>query len=293
MGTIDLSQLAAPEVVESLSFETLMGELLADLQARDSAFTALVESDPAYKVLEVVAYRELLTRQRVNDAARQVMLAYAAGTDLEHLAALHGLERLLLDAGDPTAVPPVPPTYETDARLRERVQLAPEGRSTAGPVDGYVFHALSASASVADVDVTSPAAGEVVVTVLAVDGVPDAELLALVDASVNDRSVRPLTDQVTVQAATLVDYAVEATVHVYAGPDPAVVLAGAEAAAAAYCAAHAKLGHDIPLSGLYGALHQPGVQRVVLTAPVADVVIASHEASNLTGLTVSLGTVDE
>ena len=50
-----------------------------------AAFTALVESDPAWTILEVAAYRELLLRQRINDASRAVMLAFATGADLEHL----------------------------------------------------------------------------------------------------------------------------------------------------------------------------------------------------------------
>lgn len=293
MATIDLSQLVAPDLVEALDFETLLAAYLADLQARDPAFTALLESDPAYKVLEVAAYRELLLRQRVNDAARRVLLAYATGTDLAHLAALFGVERLLLDPGDPAAVPPVAPTYETDASLRARVQLAPEGFSTAGPADAYHFHALSASALVADVSVTSPAAGEVVVSVLATTGVPGAELLDLVNAAVNARAVRPLTDKVTVVAATLVPYAIEASLTIYPGPDAETVRANAQAAVTAYAAEHARLGHDITLSGLYAALHQPGVQRVTLAAPGANVVIAAGEASAVSAITVTVAGTDE
>lgn len=52
---IDLSTVPAPNVVQALNFETILAEMLADLQARDSVFTALVESDPAYKILEVAA----------------------------------------------------------------------------------------------------------------------------------------------------------------------------------------------------------------------------------------------
>ena len=82
---IDLSNIPAPEVVETLDFSAILAAMVADLQARDPAFTALVESDPAWKILEVAAYRELLLRQRINDASRAVMLAFATGADLEHL----------------------------------------------------------------------------------------------------------------------------------------------------------------------------------------------------------------
>ena len=84
---VNLSQLPAPNVVESLDFETILAEMIADLQGRDPTFTALVESDPAYKILEVCAYRELLMRQRVNESAKAIMLAYATGADLDQLGA--------------------------------------------------------------------------------------------------------------------------------------------------------------------------------------------------------------
>src|SRR5690606_1403888 len=79
ISTLDLSLLPAPDVVEALDFETIFAAMLADLQARDPTFDALVESDPAYKVLQVSSFRELLLRQRVNDAARERMLAFASG----------------------------------------------------------------------------------------------------------------------------------------------------------------------------------------------------------------------
>ena len=97
---VDLSQLAPPNVVEALDFESIFASMLADLRARDSAFTALVESDPAYKILEVAAYRELLIRQRVNDAAKAVMVAYAAGADLDQIAANYDVARLLITPAD-------------------------------------------------------------------------------------------------------------------------------------------------------------------------------------------------
>jgi hypothetical protein len=138
--------------------------MLADLQARDPTFTALVESDPAYKVLEVCAYREMLIRERVNTAAQAVMLAHARGADLDQLGALLGTECLALDPGNPDEG--VAPTMESDENFRRRIQLAPEGFSVAVPEGAYVFHALSADTDVLDASATSPAAGEVVVSIL-------------------------------------------------------------------------------------------------------------------------------
>lgn len=90
---IDLSTLPAPKAVEALSFESIVQAMISDLVTRDPTFTALVESDPAYKIVEACAYRELLLRQRNNEAVLAVMLAYAAGSDLDQIGANFGVAR--------------------------------------------------------------------------------------------------------------------------------------------------------------------------------------------------------
>ena len=82
---VDLSRLPAPSVVEALNYETIYAAMLEQLQLFVPDFDATVESDPAVKILQVAAYRELLLRQRVNDAARQVMVAFATGANLKAL----------------------------------------------------------------------------------------------------------------------------------------------------------------------------------------------------------------
>ena len=287
---IDLSTLPAPAVVDTISFETILAEMLADLRARDTAFTALVESDPAYKILEVAAYREMLVRAQVNDAAKSVMLAYATGADLDQLAALFGVTRKTLVAAIPTTFPPTPAVMEADSDLRFRVQLSLEGLSTAGPVGAYVFHALKV-ATIKDVAVESPTPGAVLVSVLSVNnnGVPTTVELDAVRAQLNNEDVRPLTDNVTVQAATIVTYAITATIYVNDGPDASVVLANCQAAAQAYATARFKIGADINLSGIYAALHQSGVEKVVLASPSANLDITSTQAGRCTAITLTLG----
>jgi phage-related baseplate assembly protein len=293
---IDLSTLPAPDVVETLSFETILTEMLADLRTRDPSFTALLESDPAYKILEVAAYRELLIRQRVNDGARAVMLAYSTGADLEQIAGLFGVTRKLIDAGDANAIPPIPATYETDASLRYRTQLALEGLSTAGPIGSYVYHALTVE-GVKDVGVQGPPdtdPGDVLVTILAQtgNGAADSNLRTAVLAVLNGEDVRPLTDQVTVQSATIQQYAVIATIYILPGPDPELVKTAAEASVAAFVAAQHKVGADIRLSALYAALHIGGVERVTLSSPgiTADLVCTAAQAPFCTSVTITPAT---
>jgi phage-related baseplate assembly protein len=116
------------------------GAIVDQLVAELPAFDATVTSDPAVKVLEVVAYREML-RQQFNERARQVMLAYATGSNLDQLGALLDVGRL---AG------------EADTAYRARIQLAPEAFSVAGPASAYRFYALSAAPTIADASVAAP-----------------------------------------------------------------------------------------------------------------------------------------
>ncbi len=296
-SAIDLSLLPVPDVVETLDFEVILAAMKADLAARAPELAAVLalESEPVVKLLQVCAYRELLLRARVNDAAQAVTLARAVGADLDNLAALFGVVRLVISPGNPSAIPPVPPTLESDTDLRRRAQLALEGFSTAGPEGAYVFHALSASADVLDASAVSPSPGDVLVTVLSRtgSGAAPAPLLATVAAALNAEDVRPLCDNVVVQSAAIVSYAITATLYFYPGPDSAVVLAAAQAAATAYAAAQHRIGRDVTLSGLFAALHQPGVQRVQLTSPAASLTIGSAQASWCTGITLTNGGVDE
>lgn len=291
-SAINLATLPAPTIIERLTYEEILASIKADLIARlpDMEAVLELESEPLVKILEVWAYRESLLRAAVDDAGRGNMLAYALGEDLDQLAALFGVERLVVQEPDYDQVPPVEEILESDDRLRARVQLALEGYSTAGPVGAYMFHALSASTDVRDVSVTSSVPGQVDVTILSDtgDGTADTALLDIVEAALNDEDVRPLCDTVVVQAAVIVNYTVEADLTLYEGPDSSVVLATAQAAIEAFVAEHHRIGHDINLSGIYAALHQAGVQNVSLTAPVADLAVDDDTAAYCTSIDLAV-----
>lgn len=290
---VDLSQLAPPNVVEALDFESIFAAMLADLISRDSSFSALVESDPAYKILEVAAYRELLIRQRVNDAAKAVMVAYATGADLDQIGANYDVPRLLITPADDAAIPPTPAVYEADDDYRTRIILSLEGYTTAGSRGSYVFHALSASGDCKDVAVESLTPGTVNVAVLSRTGTgaaPAATVSAVVEA-LNADVVRPLCDTVVVESAQIVAYNIAASLTLYPGAGQAEVLAAATAAAQVYAAEQHRLGRDITRSGIFAALHQPGVQNVTITAPAADIAIDWNEAAACTGVAVTVGGV--
>lgn len=302
MATIDLSQLPAPDVVETLDYETLLNERKATLvslypaEQQDAvARTLALESEPVVKLLQENAYREVILRQRVNEAAKAVMVAYALADDLDQLGANNGVTRLTLTAADDTTTPPTAAVMESDDDYRVRIAAAFEGLSVAGPSGAYEYHARSADGRVADASAISPSPACVTVTVLSREdnGEAAADLLAVVDAALNDEDVRPVADRVTVQSATIVDYAVEAVLYLYPGPEAEPIRAAAEAKLAAFVSAQARLGRDIRKSALYAALHVEGVQRVELAQPAADVVLDKTQAAYCTGYGITVGGSDE
>ena len=290
---IDLSRIPAPEIIQQVDYEATLTAMTAQLVAIYPEFSALIESDPAIKLLEVAAYFVMLERQAFNERARGLLVAYATGGDLDQLALLFGIERLTITpANVETGAPAV---MESDEALRRRILLAPDGYSVAGPATAYAFHALTADGEVLDASAISPEPGEVLVSILARsgDGTAPAPLIATVTAAVNGDTVRPLTDLVTVRSAEIIHVAITATLTLFYGPDTQMVVDNATAALAAYIASTRRLGRDLTRSGIIAALHAPGVQNVALTSPVADVVCNATQAVHVTATTVTLAGTSE
>ena len=291
LPSIDLTQLPAPRVIESLSYEEILGLWETAFTSRFEGSGSLIdlESEPIAKLLEAGAYRELLLRQQINDSAKAVMLAYAVGEDLDNLAALTPATRKVIHPGNPTAVPPMPPTLEGDGEFRRRLQMAPESFSVAGPEGAYLFFALGVP-ECRDASVTSPAPCQVAVTVLGRDGngMPSDAVIQAVESALTHKEVRPLTDQVLVTKAEVLPYTVHATLAFYDGPDMEVAEKAARAAVAEYAKTHHRLGDGITLSGLYAALHQPGVRKVTLHSPTQDLMALPHQAAFCTEATLEV-----
>jgi len=301
-GTIDLSQLPPPVVVEPLDFETLFAQRKAAFIAmypedeqEEIARTLELESEPITMLLEENCYRELLLRQRVNEAARAVMLAYSTDSDLDNLAVNFNVERLTIQEEDDSVTPPIEAVMESDPDLRTRTQQAFEGLSVAGPTAAYEFWGRSADGRVADISAVSPTPACVTISVLSRegDGTASDDLLSVVAAALNDEEVRPVADRVTVQSAEIVPYQIDGTLYIYPGPEAEPVRQASEQQLQAYIAAQNRLGRDIRLSAIYAALHVEGVQRVELAQPVADIVLSDYQASHCTEYTITVGGYDE
>lgn len=83
--TIDMS-LPPPAFVKTPLFSDVKSNLLSELQILYPQFNALLESDPAVKLLEIVAYREIIITARVNQGMLAVLLAFARGVTSTRLA---------------------------------------------------------------------------------------------------------------------------------------------------------------------------------------------------------------
>lgn len=305
---IDFSTLPDPQIVETLSYEAILESMVLDLRARDPDYTEILESDPGIKIMEVCAARELILRQRINDALKATLLRYASVSDLDNLAAFYNVLRF---------------DGEDDATFRLRTIERIKGSSAAGGEDWYRYHALTVSSMVRDAYVWRPAPGEVEVVILSgegeaieiaiddaldqlgaqwgilrVEGEQDdpyrervlAEVLVgggygtaspglINDATLilTDGSIRPVTDTTTVAGAEITTVNVTANVWLY--PDtPQSVFDGLDARLRAAFSAQSGLGWDLTRSWISAQLHPAGVQRVEIVAPSTELVITPRQA---------------
>lgn len=292
MSTVDLSALPPPEVLESLDFESAYQEELGVFRAyMGDNWNANLESDPVVKLLELGAYRRLQTRARINDAAKSLLLAYAERTDLDHLAANVRLKRLLIQPADTQSVPPVQQVMEQDDALRERIQLVYEGLTTAGPRNSYILHARNASALVADAQAQSPSPAHVVITVLHLEGngTADSVLLDRVHTYLSDDDIRPVGDRLTVQSAEVLEYRIDAVLHMAGvGSENEAILAEATRRLATWINPRRRLGVEVTRSAIDAQLHITGVSRVDLPG-WQDIPRGLHQAAYCTGYSVTQG----
>lgn len=300
MTVIDLSKLPSPGIIEALDFETIRERMIADLKNRLPEWNADLESDPAVKIIEVCAYRELLFRQRVNDAARSVMLAWATGSDLDNIGALFDVARH---------------PGETDSKFRKRIQAGYHMLAAAGPSGAYVAHALAVDPAVTDVNVSSPAAGKVLVTILSHQIIdadlaseeetetgkalfpeikapsgkavilarPDSPVITAVRKRLSSDDVRPLTDDVMTVSASARTFGIKAQIHIYPGPDVEVVSADMEKSLQAFLTNSREVGRDIAVSAIIAALSRPGVKSVKILEPASDIACQNTEIAVCTG----------
>ena len=184
---------------------------------------------------------------------------------------------------------------ESDDDLAERIYLAPGAYSTAGPEDGYLFHAKQFNPSVGDVVATSnQAAGTVDIVFIMSDGkTPGTEMINGLKEYLNGKTRRPMTDLVNVSAPAEVTYTVDLTYYINRS-DSARAVAIQEAvqtAVADYLTWQRTIGRDINPSKLVALVMAAGAKRV--TAPTYTTVDAIKVSALSGSPTISYGGLED
>lgn len=275
-----------------------------------------LETDPmviAYS--EGGGYQEMKFRQRVNEAIRALSLATAIGGDLDHIAATYaGISRLVYDnaADDQPFNSQWDDTLgkwvELDDIFRNRILLAFEAFSTAGPEGAYTFHALELDGTrdIADVAVYSeedaavytaglhadafsmgliPApftgrntgdpvlAPEILIVILPVIGygAADQSLLDRTFTAVTPKDVRPIGDNVRIEPATVSPYNIEVTLYYSPGVDVSAMAAEAKRRLIVYAQSRRRVGLAVQREVIGGRAAVDDNVTVEVTSPVTDI----------------------
>lgn len=293
LGIIELDQLPAMKVLEDLSAESIilsrMTQFVAFWKQHDPPAGAVydvegLEFDPIRILQEANAYFELLLRDRINQAAKSVTLAFGSDSDLDAIASRY-----------PGGVPRLP--GETDDRYRTRIWLSANMLSPHGVYEAYVFWALTAVPTLRDATaVAKRGTANVTITIMA-EGLPikfeetafnvlrvsefpsPIPTTAQVDAVrtyVGEKARKGLTDVVSVRVPKLVmvDYVVR--YWLFPGWDKSTMDRELWKAFAALLEQQRWLGYSHVQAAVEAALKRSGVFNVIVDSP-ADTIIAEHE----------------
>lgn len=360
--------LPTPEFIDR-DPETIIAEMKADYETRTGK--TLEPAQVETLLINAFAYRELLIRNQIQDAALQNLVAFARFPMIDYLGELVGVVRLpsasaqttllltLVEGHGDIVIPqglrvqttdgrmvfqliedtPVatgtdtvsvtaiaqtagkiandydvdtisvildPQPYlstasnttmseggsdeESDDQLRDRIKLAPNSFSVAGPYKAYEFHAKSASPLIIDVAVTNPVPGTVEVFPL-VEGLSTTptEILDAVFDVLNSDRIRPLSDTVVVTSPTAVNTAITVGLILYEGAVQSDIVPVVQAALEAFRDGRRKLlGQDVVIDQIKAICMIDGVYKANVTVPASDLIISETQFANITSINVSV-----
>ena len=186
---------------------------------------------------------------------------------------------------------------ENDESLAERVYLAPGAYSTAGPEDGYLYHAKKYNAAIGDVVATSDhEAGQVDIVFIMADGSkPGAAMISGLQAYLSGKTIRPMTDKLTVKAPEEVTYSINLTYYINRSDSARAVAIQAAVAQAVeeYKTWQRTIGRDVNPSQLAAMVMGAGAKRVTVTAPTFAAVAATKVAALTGSATVTYGGLED
>ena len=188
---------------------------------------------------------------------------------------------------------------ESDEAFRERIHIAPESFSSAGPVKSYEYYAKSANPDIIAVSVMGPPdtqPGHVNIYPLMSGGVlPSDEVIAAVDASCSADDVRPDTDYVHVLKPQAITYNVNVKYWIDAKNSS---LAGNIKNAVELAVndwvkwQKSDLGRDINPSELSRRILDAGAKRCEITSPAFQV-LAKNQVAFAGNIAVNFGGLEE
>ncbi|SDU83863.1 baseplate J/gp47 family protein [Pseudomonas mucidolens] len=323
------NQLAPPAMVAVDEFELLLAEFkafvvgyVAERSPHNAAkLKVSLENQSELLTLALEAFCvRLQTHERKYNARIQQMLAWwATGSNLDARLADMGLERQVLDAGDPAAFPPVPPILESDDDARLRYYLAPHApaagsrmqyrrevftlgerpvvkvqSATPGVVTVvYTFDPDGYAAQVKDGNGRRTAPGEVMVTVLSREGngQPSTALLDGVRRHFARPDVRPETDRVSVQGAQILPYKIRVVAKINAGPDSGLTQVAAEQLLQTYAESCHRLEGRVDPSWIDYTIHTAGAVQLEILEPLEPIITTAFQAPYCTDVEVEVRTL--
>lgn len=196
---------------------------------------------------------------------------------------------------------------ENDEQLRERIRLAPNSFSTAGPNKAYEFWTRTASPLIIDVSVDNrkyqigdtipagksvgdyiPGTVEVFPLVQGLSVTPP-EILSSVLAILTADRIRPLNDTVYATSPTAVNTTIEVNLTLYDGAVAGDIVPVVQAALEGFKNGRRKfLGQDIVRNQIVNYSMEEGVYNVAVVSPATDLIISDTEFANITDIIVNV-----
>lgn len=161
---------------------------------------------------------------------------------------------------------------EDEDSYRERIHLAPEGFSVAGPEGAYEYFARKYSPLVNNVKITTPSDGVVDIRVLLIGGqLPDEAFIEGIRQYLSAKERRPLTDKVQVSVPDIVNYDIELIYYISSEniAQETLIKDKIEKAISDYEVWQgSKIGRDINPSELVTKIRLAGAKRVEVVSPI-------------------------
>lgn len=263
--------LPKPEMIETLDAEKIVEETISDFKQRSQAYGVIYDVDrtnydPALIQHQIGGGREVALRARINDATASNLLAFARGSDLDHLAAFYDVIRL---------------PGELDEALRERTALAIKARSPGGSAYWYAAAARRADVRIRDVAVYREDFWPIIhISVFSSQngGIPDQAMLDAVEAEVQSDSVRLLNDTLIVEPAVTQAVSIKAKYWLLPSASSVVSDLRLKEQLRAAWDRETGIGFDLERSWIEAKLHATGVKKIELLEPAASVIAAPGTA---------------